>query len=61
MNYSLLRSRTFWTLIVMFVGDAVSVYGGLLSPDLLSLFNLILTGVASYFHLQAGKSTSGTN
>lgn len=61
MNYSLLRSKTFWTLIVMFAYDAVAIYGHVLSPDTLGLVNLLLTSLASYFHLQTGKSTLGSN
>lgn len=60
-TYSLLRSKTFWTLVLMFVADAITVYGNLLSPQLLGLLNLVLTGVASYFHLQTGESTTGAN
>jgi hypothetical protein len=61
MNYSLLRSKTFWTLIVMLVTDVIAVYGNLMSPELISLMNLVLTGIASYFHLQTGKSETGSN
>ena len=61
MNYSLLRSKTFWTLVLMFVGDVVAVYGNLLTTEQIGLANLILTSVASYFHLQTGKSTLGSN
>ena len=61
MNYSLLRSKTFWTLILMFVGDFIAVYGNLLSTEQIGLVNLVLTSVASYFHLQTGKSTLGSN
>lgn len=61
MDYSLFRSRTFYTLVLMFAFDAVSVYGNLLSPNTFALVNLILTSVASYFHLQTGKSQAGAN
>lgn len=60
-SYNLLKSRTFWTLIFMFVADAISVYGNLLNTEMLTLLNLFLTGLASYFHLKTGKSTTGTN
>ena len=45
----------------MFVGDVVAVYGNLLTTEQIGLANLILTSVASYFHLQTGKSTLGSN
>jgi len=45
----------------MFVADAISVYGNLLNTEMLTLLNLFLTGLTSYFHLKTGKSTTGTN
>lgn len=45
----------------MFGTDVITVYGNLLSPDMLMLVNLGLTSIAAYFHLQTGKSTSGVN
>lgn len=60
-NYSLLRSKTFWTLILMFAGDFIAVYGNLLTTEQMMIANGILTSAASYFHLQTGKSTLGSN
>jgi hypothetical protein len=61
MNYSLIRSKTFWTLMFQFVTDAIVMYGNLLTPEQLLVINAVLTTVASLFHLQTGKSTSGVN
>ena len=55
MNYSLFSSKTFSPLILMFAADAISVYGNLLSSDMLMLVNLVLTSLASYFHLETAK------
>lgn len=60
-TYSLLRSKTFWTLMLMFGLDALSVYGNIMPPNMLMLANLVLTTVASYFHLQTGRSDAGAN
>lgn len=61
MSYSLIRSRTFWTLMFMVATDVIAAYGNLFTPDTLAVINLALTSLASYFHLQTGKSTTGQN
>lgn len=50
-----LNSRTVWTLVFMIVLDIVSVYGNLLSPDLLVLINTILATLAGYFKLNPSQ------
>ncbi len=60
MNYSLLRSRTFWTLVILVAFDVLQVYGNVMPPAFASLVNLALGTVASYFHLQTGNSVAGS-
>jgi len=50
-----LKSRTVWTLVFMVVLDVVSVYGSLLSPELLVLVNTVLATLAGYFKLQPSQ------
>lgn len=60
-NYSLLRSRTFWLLAFMFVLNGWAAIAGQLHGPWVALVDFALTSMASYFHLQTGKSTSGSN
>lgn len=61
MNYSLLRSRTFWTIIAMFIVGGTNAIVSVLPVGLEPIVMLVLSAVASYFHLQTGKSTAGMN
>jgi hypothetical protein len=49
------------TVPVMLFRDVISVYGNSLNPQELLLWNGALTSLASYFHLQTVKSTTGSN
>lgn len=46
-----LHSRTVWTLIIMVAYNILTVYGKTLSPDMNTLVNLVLGGVATYFRV----------
>ena len=61
MNYSLFRSRTFWTLVVLVIYDVIQVYGNIFPAEIATLINLILGSLVSYYHLQTGQSVSGSN
>ena len=61
MNYSLFRSRTFWTIAFAFVSNGFLAVSGNFDPTIVLFVNTFLTGLASYFHLQTGKSTTGSN
>jgi len=61
MNYSLLRSKTFWTLVFIFVFNGYTAISGSVPADVSVVINLILTGCASVFHLTTGQSTTGSN
>lgn len=61
MSYSLLRSRTFWTLVLMFIVNGWAAISGQLSGPYIPVIDFVLTSVASYFHLKTGQSVSGAN
>jgi hypothetical protein len=61
MNYSLLRSKTFWTIVFMFVFNGFVAISSKIPADYVLAINAILTAVASIFHLQTGQSTDGSN
>ena len=60
-NYSLFRSKTFWTLVFQFVFTGFSAITKSLDPSVVVLINAALLCIASYFHLQTGLSSSGKN
>lgn len=60
-TYSLLRSKTFWTLVVTFVVGVGNLFVPVLPADVQGIVTTLLLMLASYFHLQTGLNTSGTN
>lgn len=60
-TYSLLRSKTFWTIVVAAVVGAGNAVVPFMPEQYSAIAVLVLTSLASYFHLQTGRSTSGTN
>lgn len=61
MNYSLLRSKTFWTIVAMGVVGAGNALIPVLPPEYATIVLTILGILASVFHLQTGNSTTGEN
>lgn len=60
-TYSLLHSRTFYVLVFMFLFNGFSAISGQLDPTVVVVGNIFFTALSSYFHLQTGLSTTGTN
>lgn len=60
-TYSLLKSRTFWTLVFGFVYQVWQLLQPSIPATYSGLIDFVLLSAAAYFHLQTGKSTSGTN
>lgn len=60
-NYVLWKSKTFWTMVIIFIINGYSAISGQVPSGYDFIINIILTALASYFHLQTGKSVSGTN
>lgn len=61
MNYSLLRSKTFWTIVVMAVVGAGNAIVPVLPADIASIIQVVLALLASYFHLQTATTFGATN
>lgn len=66
-GYSLLRSRTFWTMVfqtALNVADVIvhpQTGQSLIPPDAMATVNVVLFGAAAMFHQWTGNSTSGSN
>ena len=60
-NYSLFRSRTFWTLVFAFVFNGFTAIQGQIPAGVEVIVNGVLLIVASYFHLSTGNSVTGAN
>ncbi len=61
MNYSLLKSKTFWTIVLMFVTNGLAAISATIPPFFLILINALLSSLASYFHLDTAKSVGAVN
>ena len=61
MNYSLLRSKTFWALVISFLVGGVNAITNTLPPDVVTILMLVLNGSAAYFHLQTAQTAGATN
>lgn len=61
MNYSIFRSKTFYTLVFIFLFNGFAAISTSLPADAVVSVNAILGIVASIFHLQTGQSTTGAN
>ena len=60
-TYSLLRSKTFWILVMTFVVGVGNLFVPVLPPAMQGGAMTVLLILASYFHLQTGQSTLGSN
>jgi hypothetical protein len=47
----ILKSRTIWTLVFMFVFNGFAAISGQLDPQVVTLINVLLTTLAGYFKL----------
>ncbi len=61
MSYSLLRSKTFWTIVIMFVVGGGNAIIPVLPLSIQAVAMGCLGILASYWHLQTGQSQSGSN
>ena len=61
MNYSLLKSRTFWTIIFNFFFAGFAAISGTVPAGVVVVVSGILTAVASYYHLQTAKTAGAVN
>lgn len=56
MNYNILKSRTFWTLIVMFVVNGYAAISGQVPAGADVIINLVLTTLSTYFHVTPSQT-----
>jgi hypothetical protein len=52
----ILKSRTIWTLVFMFVFNGFAAISGQLDPQVVTLINVLLTTLAGYFKLTPSQS-----
>lgn len=60
-SYSLLRSRTFWTIIVMFIVGGGNAIVQFMPADLQAGLMAVLGFLASYFHKDTAVAAGATN
>lgn len=60
-TYNILKSRTFWTLVVMGLIPAINLFVVRLSPDLQAIIEPLLGLLAAYFHNSTAVSSGATN
>ena len=58
MNYSLLRSKTFWTIVLAFVVNGYAAISGQVPAGVDMIVNLVLSSLASYFHVVGVKTAA---
>lgn len=61
MNYSLFRSATFWTIVLMFIVGGVQAVGSMMPAGIETAVMAVLGVVAAYFHLSVAKTAGATN
>lgn len=55
MNYNLLKSRTFWSVVALFIISGTNGIMGMIPEGAVVYVQGALTLIASYFHLQTAK------
>lgn len=61
MNYSLFRSSTFWTIILMFIVGGVNAIANVIPGVWDAVIMAVLTALASTFHLQTAQAAGAVN
>lgn len=56
MNYSIFKSRTFWTLVAGFVYNVWQLLAPSIPPQYSALIDLLFTSVATYFHVNPSQT-----
>lgn len=56
MDYSIFKSRTFWTIVAMFVIGGVNAVVPVLPPDIQTIAMALLGILASYFHFNPSQN-----
>jgi hypothetical protein len=61
MNYSLVRSKTFWTILVMVVVGAGNAVVPIIPADYQAVVVMLLGALASTFHLNTAQNAGAVN
>lgn len=61
MNYSLFRSRTFWSIVALFVISGTNGIMGMIPAGAIVYVQFALAALASYFHLDTAKTFGARN
>lgn len=61
MNYSLFRSKTFYTIVAMAIVGAGNALIPVIPAAYASVIQILLGALASYFHLGTAQATGATN
>lgn len=61
MTYSLLRSRTFWTIVAMFLVSGGNAISPMIPAGAELFLQAMLSLIAAYFHLQTAQAGDVTN
>ena len=60
-TYSLLRSKTFYTIVAQFVYDTWQLVAPSVNPTYSTILNVVFMSLASYFHLSTAKAFGARN
>lgn len=56
MNFSIFKSRTFWTLALMFVINGHAAISGQVPSGVDVIVNFVLSSAAAYFHISPSQN-----
>lgn len=58
MNYSIFKSRTFWTIVITFLYNGYAAISGQLPADVTVILNAVFGMLATYFHYAGVQSAT---
>lgn len=60
-TYSIFKSRTFWTLVVAGLLPVINLFVPILPVGIQAVVELLLSVLASYFHMDTAAKAGATN
>lgn len=61
MNYSIFKSRTFWTLVVGFAYNVWQLFEPTVAPQVSGVLDVIFGVLTTYFHVQGVQNAANTS
>lgn len=61
MNYSILRSRTFWSAVALFIVTGGNAIMPMLPTNASAFLGMVFLVMTSYFHLETAKTSGAVN